>query len=62
MIEFGQEHRTLFAWLNNCSKGANLVCTMLLQQILALKTSTGPSAAARKLICQFDGGSENINQ
>lgn len=61
VLNLGTDHCTLF-FSNDCiPKGGNLIATVLLAQLRAIKFSGSPSAAAQTLYLQLDGGAENIN-
>jgi hypothetical protein len=60
-INFGSGVRTLFVQLPGVGKGANAICTMLVAEVIAMKTSGTESALARFLHLQIDGGTENVN-
>jgi len=61
VLNLGTDQCTLF-FSNDCvPKGGNLIATVLLEQLRAIKFSGSPSASAQTLYLQFDGGSENIN-
>lgn len=63
LISYGAEDiRWLFSSFGNVRGGANMVCTILLFFLHALKTSDSLSALASLLLLHVDGGSENINR
>jgi len=62
LLGFHDNSRTLFCWTPKFKKSGNLIGTVLMNAILATKTSDTPAAGARKLYLQVDGGSENINR
>jgi hypothetical protein len=61
-VSFSNRQRVLFLTLPSISKDANVICTMIMHELVRLKTSGGPEAAATTLYLQADGGSENANR
>jgi hypothetical protein len=62
MISYSKPMKYLWLLPPAIKKSANMLLTLLLWTILAVKTSASPAAAARTLFLQCDGGSENVNR